>query len=69
MIKTLILSLSLVAVILSISITPAFAAQMDVRIDPTMQTSVAEIKYQRTVFIEYENGGQVADIMRGQTWS
>ena len=67
--KTLILSLSLVAVILSISITPAFAAQMDVRIDPTMQTSVAEIKYQRTVFIEYENGGQVADIMRGQTWS
>ena len=42
---------------------------MDVRIDPTMQTSVAEIKYQRTVFIEYENGGQVADMMRGQTWS
>ena len=42
---------------------------MDVRIDPTMKTSVAEIKYQRTVFIEYENGGQVADLMRGETWS
>ena len=58
--KAIILSLTLVAVILSISITPAFAAQMDVRIDPTMQTSTAEIKYQRTVFIEYENGATLA---------
>ena len=67
--KTAILTISLLAIILSITITPAFGAQMDVRIDPTMTTTTAEIKYQRTVFIEYENGGQVADMMRGQTWS
>ena len=67
--KTAILTISLLAIILSITITPAFGAQMDVRIDPTMTTTTAEIKYQRTVFIEYENGGQVADMMRGHTWS
>jgi len=67
--KSLILAFSLAAIILSITITPAFGAQMDVRIDPTLSTTTAEIKYQRTVFIEYENGGQVADMMRGQTWS
>ena len=67
--KTELLTISLVAIILSITITPAFGAQMDVRIDPTMTTTNAEIKYQRTIFIEYENGGQVADMMRGQTWS
>ena len=67
--KTELLTISLVAIILSITITPAFGAQMDVRIDPTTSTTTAEIKYQRTVFIEYENGGKVADMMRGQTWS
>ena len=68
--KTELLTISLVAIILSITITPAvYGAQMDVRIDPTLTTTNAEIKYQRTIFIEYENGGQVADMMRGQTWS
>ena len=42
--KTAILTISLLAIILSITITPAFGAQMDVRIDPTTSTTTAEIK-------------------------
>ncbi len=45
----------------------AFGAQMDAFVNPDKKSSPFEIKYQKTVFIEYQEGGQVADLLRGQT--
>ena len=45
-----------------------WAAQLDARINPNSPESKIEIKYQRTVFIEYPEGGNIADDLRGKTW-
>lgn len=47
----------------------AYGAQLITFIDPNSDSSDFEIKYQRTVFIEYEDGGQIADLLRGKTWT
>ena len=46
-----------------------FGAQMDARINPNTETSPFKMNYQKTVFIEYPNGGQLFDALRGQEWS
>lgn len=45
--------------------TTAFGAQLETFLNPNSQTSPFEIKYQKTVFIEYEDGGELADALRG----
>ncbi len=45
----------------------AFGAQLEALIDSNKDSSSIEMKYQRTVFIEYEDGGQLADILRGSS--
>jgi len=50
------------------SSAPAWAAQLDVRINPENSDSDFTVKYQRTVFIEYEKGGDLADLLRGNQW-
>ena len=46
----------------------AHAAQLDAFINPSDETSPFSMTYQRTVFIEYEEGGAIADILRGEAW-
>jgi len=55
-------------IILSVS-TPAWAAQLEARINPDSITSDFVMIYQRTIFIEYNEGGQIADLLRQQSWT
>jgi len=47
---------------------PAWAAQLDARINPDNTSSPVQVKYQRTVFIEYNEGGEIADKLRSSSW-
>ena len=47
----------------------AWGAQLDVRINPESKTTDFVIKYQKTVFIEYPEGGDVAGLLRANSWS
>lgn len=55
-------------IVLSAS-TPAWAAQLDARMNPDADTSPFSMNYQRTVFIEYPNGGNLFDDLRGKEWT
>ena len=48
---------------------PAWAAQMDARINPNADSSPFEMKYQKTVFIEYPNGGDLFKDLQGKEWT
>jgi len=43
------------------------SAQLNAFIDPNKDTSPFDIKYQRTALIDYDNGGRIADILRGNS--
>ncbi len=58
---------SLVVVVVGIS-TPVWAAQLDITINPNSDSSPFEMKYLKTVFIEYPNGGNLFDELRGKEW-
>jgi hypothetical protein len=49
--------------------TPAWAAQLDARINPNSDASPFEMHYLRTVFIEYPEGGDLFDALRGHEWT
>ncbi|AJM92852.1 MULTISPECIES: hypothetical protein [Nitrosopumilus] len=51
------------------STSPVWAAQMDAKINPNSESSPFKMNYQKTVFIEYPNGGQLFDVLRGQEWT
>ncbi|MDH3394564.1 MAG: hypothetical protein OEL52_00250 [Nitrosopumilus sp.] len=48
---------------------PAWAAQLDARINPNANESPFTIHYLRTVFIEYPDGGELFDKLRGHEWT
>ncbi len=50
------------------AVQEAQAAQLDAFINPSDEESPFSMTYQRTVFIEYEEGGAIADILRGSAW-
>ena len=54
---------------LTFTVVPAFGAQMEFRMLPEEQNATATIKFQRTIFLEYEEGGKLADELRGQKTS
>ncbi len=47
----------------------AWAAQMDARINPNSDESFFKINYQKTVFIEYPNGGVLFDELHTKEWT
>jgi len=67
--KVVVFSVLLLTLIILSSSTPAWAAQLSARINPDSITSDFEMKYQRTIFIEYNEGGQIADLLRQQSWT
>jgi hypothetical protein len=51
------------------SSSPIWAAQVDARINPDSVTSPFSYNFQKTVFIEYPNGGQLFDELRDKEWT
>ena len=47
------------------STSAVFGAQLDARLIPEANEAQIQIKYQRTIFIEYPEGGEIANILRG----
>ncbi|KFM18985.1 hypothetical protein AAA799P11_00837 [Marine Group I thaumarchaeote SCGC AAA799-P11] len=67
--RTVVLTVLLAGLIIIGSSGSVFGAQMDARINPNTETSPFKMNYQKTVFIEYQNGGQLFDVLRGQEWT
>jgi len=67
--RALLLTVLLAGLIVVGTSTPAWAAQLDSRINPNNETSPFKMNYQKTVFIEYPNGGQLFDELRGKEWT
>ena len=64
----LMLALFLTFVITVSSLTPAFASsQLEVTIDPDSDVALAKMTYQRSVVIDYSDGGKLADTMNGKS--
>jgi len=51
------------------TISTAEAAQLVTRINPNVDSSEFQIRYQKTIFVEYAEGGQIADELRGTEWT
>jgi len=66
--KTIVFAFFVSMLIIFGPIFPAWAAQLDARINPNVNSSPVEIKYQRTIFIEYNEGGEIADKLRNTSW-
>ena len=47
----------------------AWGAQLDARINPNNDSSPFTMKYQKTIFFEYPNGGKLFDDLHEKTWS
>jgi hypothetical protein len=69
--RTGILVASLAVIMLASTVGPAFAAQMEFRswVGGKGDIETAEIKFQRTVIINYDEGGMLADELRGQKFA
>ncbi len=67
--RSLILTILIAGLIVVGTSTPAWAAQLDARINPNSDESNFKMNYQKTVFIEYPNGGDLVDVLRGHQWS
>ncbi|MDC0194583.1 hypothetical protein OAK01_06420 [Candidatus Nitrosopelagicus sp.] len=63
--RTIVLASFLAVMMLTLTVVPAYAAQMEFRMLPEDESSTVTVKFQRTIFLEYEEGGQLADELRG----
>ena len=54
---------------LTLTVVPAFGAQMEFRMIPEDEIGTVTVKFQRTIFLEYEEGGKLADELRGMKTS
>ena len=67
--RALIFTVLLAGLIVIGTSTPAWAAQLDARLNPNNDSSPFKMNYQKTVFIEYPNGGDLFDELQGKEWS
>ena len=69
MLKKSITIVAFLSIIIAISgISPVFASsQMEVTIDPNSDIAVAKMTYQRSINIDYSDGGELAQTMNGKT--
>ncbi|MCE2508487.1 MAG: hypothetical protein J4G04_04190 [Nitrosopumilaceae archaeon] len=47
------------------AVAPSLGAQLEIELDPSVDSAPFKMTYQRTVFIEYEQGGNVATFLDG----
>lgn len=69
MTKGVVLTTLLAGLLVISTVAPVWAAQMEAQINPNNPESQFKINYQKTVFIEYPNGGQIYDTLRTQEWT
>ncbi|MDH3779459.1 MAG: hypothetical protein OES15_01250, partial [Nitrosopumilus sp.] len=67
--KAVIMTVLLATLIVVGTSTPAWAAQLDARINPNSESSPFSMHYLKTVFIEYPDGGNLFDELRGNEWT
>ena len=67
--RAVILSVLLATLIVVGTGTPVWAAQLDARINPNTETSPFKMTYLKTVFIEYPNGGNLFNELKGKEWT
>ncbi|MCH6586049.1 MAG: hypothetical protein IH792_03345, partial [Thaumarchaeota archaeon] len=67
--RAIILTVLLAGLIVIGTSAPAWAAQLDARINPDNDSSPFKMSYLKTVFIEYPNGGNLFDELRGKEWT
>ena len=67
--RSLILTVLLAGLIVIGTSSPVWAAQLDAKINPNNDESPFKMNYQKTVFIEYPNGGNLFDELRGHEWT
>lgn len=67
--QALLLTILLAGLIVIGTSTPAWAAQLDARINPNEESSEFKMNYQKTIFIEYPNGGDLFDDLQGKEWT
>ena len=64
----LVLIASVVIIGSAVAVTPVWGAQLNAQINPNNELSQFSINYQKTVFIEYPDGGDLYDLLRGKAW-
>ena len=67
--RSLVFTILLAGLIVVGTSTPAWAAQLDARVNPDSDESPFKMTYLKTVFIEYPNGGNLFDELRGHEWT
>ncbi len=67
--RVVILSAMLAIILIIGSSTPVWAAQLDARLYPDRNSSPFTMHYQKTIFIEYSNGGNLFDELKGKEWT
>jgi len=67
--RAVILTVLLAGLVVIGTSAPAWAAQLDAKINPNSDSSPFSMNYQKTVFIEYPNGGNLFDELRGNEWT
>ena len=69
MTKTVLLTVLIAGLIVFGTSSAAWGAQLDARINPNQESSSFKMNYQKTVFIEYPNGGQLFDDLHTKEWT
>ena len=67
--RAVLLTVLLAGLIVIGTSAPAWAAQLDARINPQQDSSPFKMNYQKTFFVEYANGGQLFDELSQKTWT
>ena len=67
--KVLVLTVFMALLVVAGSSSSAWAAQLDARINPNNDESPFKMNFQKTVFIEYPNGGQLFDLLHNKAWT
>jgi len=57
---------ALIGLLLIANVTPIWAAQLDAIIGTKAESATPTFKFLRSVFIEYPEGGELADLLRGK---
>ena len=67
--RAVLLTVLLASILVIGTSSSAWAAQMEVRVNPNSEESFFKINYQKTVFIEYPDGGALFDELHLKEWT
>lgn len=67
--RVILATILLVGILVIGTSSPAWAAQLDARINPNSDVSFFKTNFQKTVFIEYPDGGNLFDALHQKEWT